>query len=774
LRDREPDNPFLEQRRSGAEAGAPMLDPGSGDELHIGDLLAKVRSRWKLIAAMVVVSVTAAAVLYAITPKQYRATTRVQIDRRNLAPIGGRQNPWLESLWNMEFYPTQYKLLESRGLAEKVILDLGLAEDSRFNPSGRNLARSSEDLSPDQADLDVLGRMAGRLLGGLTVSPVRNTQLVDIVYRASSPEFAARVANGFADAFINWGIDTRIDTVGRASTFLAAEIDSLKREIQNKEARIRALSRDTDILSLDQDTNVALQRFQTYNQDFMQAKQQRIESEIRYQELVDTPAKDVAEAHAGDTVEKLVEEQRRLEQEYETKLQTYKPEWPGLVELRTEIEQGRRNIERVVAEAADRARQTAYNEYQAAVRKERALKDELDAQKTELLDQSSTAVELSNLRVELASSRELLEKLIDQQSETEVAARLQDARESNVRVIDKALVPRSPFRPSLRENVGMGLGVGLALGIGLVFLLEFMDRTLKSPEEVERRLGLPSLAVIPDVGDAESTYGRRQGYGYGYGAVRKKRQPGIIRRVAGPGGDSEDLESIELVPHERPRLSVSEAYRALRTALLLSSARELGVVAITSPGSGEGKTATSTNLAVVMAQLGRRVLLIDGDLRKPRIHEVFGVSNRTGLVSILAGGEDPASVLTASSVKNLSLITSGPSPPNPSELLSSNRMRELLERARSRFDFVIIDTPPVLAVTDATVIGSQTDGVVLCLRAGKVLREDAKTCRDRLLMADVKLLGTVLNRHRERSAGRSYHYYYAAYGAPESQSDSAA
>jgi capsular exopolysaccharide synthesis family protein len=284
---------------------------------------------------------------------------------------------------------------------------------------------------------------------------------------------------------------------------------------------------------------------------------------------------------------------------------------------------------------------------------------------------------------------------------------------------------------------------------------------------------VPNLAVIPDVSGSKALSGKGYGYGYGYGAVRKSKKPGIIRKVADGGG--QELDSIEMVPHEHPRLSVSEAYRALRTALLLSSAEELKAVAITSAGSGEGKTATSTNLAIVMAQLGRRILLIDGDLRKPRLHEVFRVSNRAGLVNVLAGGEDPSTSIAPSGISGLHVLPSGPIPPNPSELLASERMAELLKRARSRFDFVLIDTPPVLAVTDATVIGAITDGVILCLRAGKVLREDAKACRDRLALADVKVLGSVLNRYSERTGSRrSYHHYYAAYVAEDAEPGSAA
>lgn len=766
-------NPFDASRPAAPEDSAkasPAL-PGGESELHLSDYLEKLQRHWKLVALLVIVCLAGAGIRYFLTPKQYQAKARIQIERRTLSPVGSTDNPWLENWWNMEFYPTQYKLLESRGLAERVVMDLGLAEDRGFHRDGDALVPASEDLSsPEAADAAVLGRLAERLRGGLSVQPVSSTQLVDIVYRSSDPEFAAEAANGYAEAFIDWGISTRTHTAGRAASFLASQIEALKEEIQNKEGKLRAFSRETDLVLLEAGSNVALQRLQALNEDFMEAKGERIEKEARYRELLETPGREVAEEQSGGAIAELRRQHAALEREYETKLQTYKPEWPAMVELRAKIRQSRENLDRAIGDSVDSARESAYAAYQTALRRESSLKAELDAAKTELLDQSSAAVELTNLQVEIATSRDLLDKLLRQQSETEVAARLQTTRESNVRIVDRALMPGGPFRPSLRENLAMGLGLGLMLGLGAVVLIEYMDRTIKTPEEVERRLALPNLAVIPDV-SAAGRSGRSGGYGYGYGygyGARKRR--GGLRSVMDRKEGTSAPDHIELVPHDRPRLSVSEAYRGLRTALLLSSADELRVVAITSAGSGEGKTATSTNLAVVMAQLGRRVLLIDGDLRKPRLHEVFGVSNRTGLVNILAGGEDPNRVTVApAEVPNLHLVPSGPAPPNPSELLASDRMRDLLRRARSQFDFVILDTPPVLAVTDATVIGSHSDGVVLCLRAGKVLREDARTCRDRLLMNDVKILGTVLNRHKETTgAGRKY-YYYEAYAAEAEQ-----
>jgi capsular exopolysaccharide synthesis family protein len=399
--------------------------------------------------------------------------------------------------------------------------------------------------------------------------------------------------------------------------------------------------------------------------------------------------------------------------------------------------------------------------------------------KSEALDESSASVEYHNLSLEVETRRNLLDEVLKAHSETEVTARLQGTKESNVRVVDRALTPGGPSSPNLKQDLSSGMLFGLVFGVGLVLLLEYLDRTVKTADQVERLLGLPTLAVIPDINDTGSGYGGYRGYGgYGYGigstvakaAAKAKGSRRWLERKKG-----EMASRIELVPHEGPRLAVSEAYRSLRTALLLSSARELKVVAVTSAVASEGKSATASNLAVVMAQLGRRVLIIDADLRKPRLHEVFQVSNRTGLVSYLTGGADFESIVARTAVPQLYVTTSGPIPPNPSELLASDRMSELVNAARGRFDFVVIDTPPLLPVTDATLVGDLVDGVTICLRAGKVTREEARSCLDRLKMAGVKVLGVVLNRHLLNQggyAGRRYQTYetYGADTAPKAGS----
>ena len=754
-----------------------LSSPEPESDFNIAEYFGMVRRHWKLVAAACILALAAAAIHYAITPKEYLATTRISIERRSLTSISSSgQNPWFENYWNLEYYPTQYELLKSRGLAERVVRNLDLASDPAFNPGAAGGGAPSAE-----ADEATLGGLAERLRGGLSVGPVRGTQLVDLSYRSSSPEFAARAANAFVEAYIDLGVETRYATAGKASSFLTTQVDSLKQEIEDKESQLQAFSRRTDIIALEPESNVILQRLESLNNNYVEAKKRRIEKNAKYNEVRSSPPETVADSLSGGLVSELRADQLRLEREYETKLKKLKPDHPDMIELKAQIDKGQQHIESIVREKVETAKKSALAEYQTAQREEQELSSELQMGQGAVIDQNSAAFEYTNLKLEIQTRRELLDQLLRQQSETEVAVRLQDTRESNVQIVDKALMPGGPFRPSLRQDLSYGLLLGLLFGVGCAFLIEFLDRTVKTPEEVERRLGLAPLAVIQDIADSGKTYGdSRYGYGYGYGAspsAPAAATDGTKVRPArtAPAGWLEKKKGvpnpqaqIELVPHERPRTLISEAYRSLRTALLLSSARELKLVAVTSAVAGEGKTATASNLAVVLAQLGRPVLSVDCDLRKPRLHQVFRVSNRVGLVNHLTATADPESVFLPTEVPNLWVTPSGPIPPNPSELLASDRMREWLKTVRSRFEYVIIDTPPALAVTDSTIIGVLVDGVVLTLRSGKVTREEARLCRDRLRLSDVRILGAVLNRYRSVQAGFGKRYRaYEAYVAEE-------
>ncbi|MDY7092277.1 MAG: polysaccharide biosynthesis tyrosine autokinase [Acidobacteriota bacterium] len=771
---------------------APGTDPFGQEPdsaLDVKEYLHKLRRHWRLIALVALVCTVAGVVMYFITPKLYTARAVLQIERRSLTPLLGSENPWLENWFNLEFYPTQERLLQSRGLAERVVRDLDLVNNPSFESPRPEGWEGTEDASA-ALDEAALARIANRIRGGLSVRRIRETQLVELTYTSRSPEMSAKLANGFAEAFIDQGIDSRFENAGKASTFIAEQIETLKREISERELQLQDLSRRTDIVDLDPQANTTIQRLRTLDQDYSNAKNDRIEMEARYRELLALPAESVADSFSGGEVSQQRSNLASLRQDYNSRLNVFKPEWPEMVELKSRIETAEENLRQMVEENAALARETARAAYQAALRKEQTLDRDLNALKSQTVDQKSSRLEIANLEDEVRTRRELLNELLRRQSETDVASRLQNSRASNVRIVDTALVPGGASHPSLRRNVGMGLLAGLLLGIGLALLLEYLDRTLKSSEELERILGLPTLAVIPDISHNERGY-----YGYGnrllpsYGAEgqrsgKSSSKSGKSKSRRSKEGRPEEADAkIELLPYTKPRLAIAEAYRSLRTALLLSSAQQLRAVTITSAEAGEGKTATAANLAVVMAQLGRNVLIVDGDLRKPRQHQLFRTSNRSGLVNHLVGDTEAKDVIFRTEIPHLYICPSGPTPPNPSELLSSKKMTSFLDYALERFDFVVIDTPPTLAVTDSTLLGALTDGVVLCCRAGKLQREEARACRDRLHFAEIRILGAVLNRFRPTAGSSSYarkYRYYESYmdaeadSAKDSRADSAA
>ncbi len=741
-------------------APPPSVSSEGENSFDLHEYLEMVRRHWRLILLMSLLGFGAGLVHFFNTTETYTARTRILIERRDPTPINSQAAFY--QWYNPEFYPTQYEILKSRGLAKQVVELLRLWEDNQFNPSSELTAPAAGEVVTAADDEAFKARLAGRLAGGVTVREVKGTQLVDITYTANKPELAMKVANGYALAFIEYGKEARREFASSASGFLTEEIDRLKTEIEDKEFRLQQYSRDADLVAVDPESNVTLKRLDAVNRDYISARTRRIEAESRYNEALMSPKESVADTLSGGVVSDLRGTLIQKEREYATKLKTFKPDFPTMVELRSDIEETRGELTQVVEEMASQAIETARAEFQTARRSERSLEQELEELKTESFEVSSAAVEFNNLRSEITNRRELLEELLRRQSETDVAGRA--SSQSTIRQVDEATLPGSTSSPKFRKSTGIGFAFGLALGIGLVLLIEYADRSIKNPDDIERHLSLASLAVIPDLADDGRGYNSARYYGYyGYSSTRKRQKR---EKKARRKREKKGEVSVDLVPHYRPRLAVSEAYRSLRTALLLSTADELKVVAVTSATAGEGKTATASNLAAVMAQLGKRVLLIDADVRKPRTHEVFKVSNRTGLVNYLVGRCDMPEVIRDNEVPNLMMCPSGPTPPNPSELLASDRMRYLIDESRKRFDFVVIDTPPTLAVTDSTLVGSMVDGVVLCVRAGRIPRDEARACRDRLQLAGVRILGAVLNCHRPLAGKgyRGYSYHYEAYG----------
>ncbi len=749
----------------------PFMRPQE-DSLDIGKYVLAIRRRWAVLLACCLLALIFAAVRYALTEKVFKATATIQIERKRLSLLALGQAGWLEDWWNLEYYPTQYRLLRSRGMAERVVLNLRLHEDPSFNsraaqmPGAQPLGDSSSELA----------QLAARVMGGLTVNPIIETQLVELSYQSTSPELAARIANGYADVFIEWGIENRTYTVGQASSFLSAQIETLRQEIEERQKQLNSFTSKSGF-TLDPAGEALVQRRQTLEQQYNAVVAERISKEAAYSELRST-ASTGGSGGSDARADELRSQTIALESEYQKKLAVYTPEWPEMKTLQAEIAEKKEQLRRMGAATRQEAAEQARTEYQKAKREEDSLEAELRRLAADARLQNGSVLEYANQTTYIDTRKQLLGELVKRQSETEVASRVQTSQESNVRVVDRAIVPGRAFKPSLQSDLTKSLIAGLLLGIGAIFLLEYLDRTVKDPEELEALLGLPTLAVIPDIDEKARSGGMRvrygknysyqYGYGYGYGGSRDNERQEGGKDDAREGVKAPERQ-IELLPHHSPRLAVSEAYRSLRTALLLSTAGELQVVALTSAEPGEGKTATTTNLGVVLAQLGRRVLLVDADLRRPRMHKVFRISNRTGLVTFLTTHVGDETLFIETGVPNLWVCPSGPIPPNPSELLASDRMLEFLKMVRSRFDYVLIDTPPTLPVADAVILGTLADGVIVCARAGVITREDAKFCRDRLAYADLRVIGSVLNRYR--TAPGRYNKKYRYYGVYEEKSE---
>jgi capsular exopolysaccharide synthesis family protein len=719
-----------------ADLTAPEAAPA---ELHLSEYWAIIKKRVRLIALCVFVALAIGILAGVLTKPLYEGTVvlNVEQNRVRVLDVGG-----VDEVTSM-YIATQSELMRSRDVAQKVVRKLKLLENREFNPSRMGLIQGTREkpgISPQMAATVLAAKISSKV----TVVPVRGTSILSLTYLGPSPQLAADVANAVAEAYIEWSAEAKFDVVGIASEFVTNQIEQLKKELDAKQQQLLAYGREKDIISAEPGTNASLQNLETLNRDYASAVADQIAKEARYHEMRTARPETIADTLSNGLVTSQRGELARLERDYADKLNLFKPEWPAMQQLKTQIDTSREHLDAVIQETVTKARDSARSDYDTAVRRVASLKSVLVPQRSEVQASVSNAVEYNNLRLEVAAKRTQLDDLLKQQSQTEITSRLRGEHVSNARVVDRALPNGTPSKPSYKMNILLALFGGGSIGIGLALFLSYMDRSLRSVEDIARSLQLPALGVIPALSSVS-------GRSYGYAAK--------LRRKVGSGADAEPA-AIELLPHSQPRSRVAEAYRALRTALLLSRAGGVKSLVVTSCVSGEGKSTTAANLAVVLGQLGKRVLLVDADLHRPRQHEIFGVSNRAGLVSILAEGLESARVIVKTEIPDVFLVPSGPACPNPSALLISEAMSKFLELARLNFDYVILDAPPVAPVADALLIGTQTDGAVICVQGGKTSREQVTRVRDRLLWSNVRILGVLISNLPGDAAGYGSGYAY--------------
>jgi len=722
----------------------PGLEP-SGTEAHLSDYWVVVVKHRRLIVVCVLVALVAGALVTYLSERLFQGTVVVDVVRRTSSSLSLGLAGSVPVDGALEFLPSQVELLGSRDVAERVVKRLNLLSNPEFRAAYPYLKGPPLVSSPGKPARPPSAReitsAALAVQSDADANVVKATSLVRVTFQAPTPKLAADVANGIADAYIEWNIESRFRQIAQSAQFLATQIEEAKRDIEEKEKAMLVYARQKDII-LAPPKATSTEDSGMFNRDYALAVADRVDKETRYQELQNSPAEAVAEKEAGGLLAQLRSDQSKLERDYADKLNLYKPEWPAMLQLKSQVEEGRQRLNAAIRDTSSRVREAAHRDYLLALRRETSMQTVMRSKQSEAINQAASSSEYNNLRVEIDTKRALLDTLLRQQGEAEVLSRLREEQATNIRIVDRALAPHRPFKPSIGRNMAIATVLGLGLGLGLAFLLTYLDRTLQTPEEIERYVQLPPLGSVPLVGHAAK--------------ARWWKRRGAAEATSGP------QTAVELLPHEQPRSAIAEAYRAFRTSLLFSRAGGVGIVAVTSVLPREGKSATAANLAIVLAQLGRRVLLIDADLHRSGVHKLFGVSKELGLVSILAEGVEPSRVIVKTKVPGVFVVPAGPETPNPSALLSSENMRRFLELAASNFDHVVIDTPPVLATSDVLVFGQHTDGVVLCVRAGVTPRDQVREVRDKLLRGGVPILGVLLNGRRLDPS--YYEYRYLNYG----------
>ena len=709
-----------------------------------------VRRRWVVFTAVVVLATTVTIGSF-LVPPTYRAVCTLQIERDqpNVLQFQQVQPVGYDYLSYTDFYQTQYRLLSSRNVARKAMQSLDLRNDPVVS---RSVARSGrkglvrtlvsfirksplEDLpqDPDKPYIQFI-------LRGLDITPLKNTHLVEISFVSVDPELASRVANAVANSYIEFSQSARYDTTAQASEFIATQTVELKKQISDLEAKLNEYGKEKQIIGLDDKENITNQKLAQLNQDVLNAQVETSRKEARYRELANTAPESIPEVTQSNLIQQLRQKTAELERQHSQKSKQFKADWPDMLRLKAEWDSARKTMAEESRKIYDNTLQTAQMEFNQAAAHERTVRAALDGQKTEAIRQKQYAVEYANLKATVDSKREILNKLVQRETETGSLSRLKGTS-GNIWVVDSAEIPDRIFRPNKRMNVLLSLLVGLGLGIGMAFFLEHLDNSIKSTADIEKFVQLPTLGTIPMV-VSESVPGVAA-------ATRRLR-----REPVSP--------AVDLATLRDPSSRTSEAYKTLRTSLLLSTAdAPPRVIVITSSEPQEGKTVTTLNTAITLTQSGRKVLLIDGDMRRPRIHKALGAANAGGLSNYLSGNADLDDIVQDTEIPNLFLVSSGPIPPNPSELLASEHFDFLMETLKksSRFDHVLIDSPPLLSVADPVIMASKAGAVILVVQCGRTARPAVIRGRQKLTQAKANILGVVLN-DVDVHSGDYYSYRY--------------
>ena len=739
--------------KNGTENQLADYELAEGQEINLRDYWDRVWRRRKTVLAVTLGVFVLGAFWTFIQKPLYTAKTQLLIEKEpNILSFD--QVLQIEAMRD-DFYQTQYKLLSGRGLADTVIERLKLYENPEFVGTQRT---GKKPLDP--TDHVFREKLIDNFSKRLTVRPVRLTRLVDVAFDARSPQLAADIVNDLSAAFIDLNINMKYAATEAATTFLSEQIKSLQTEIQEKDKQLQGLESQANIIALSDHETTVIDALGQINKALTDAQIERAQKEATWNGLRNVSPDYVPAAIDNLLIQKLREEYVRLKREYEKMEGRFEANYPELQRTKIELDSARNSLETEIQNLV----KGAYSEYQTALKREKSLEAEFDAQKNAAVEMNSSAVLYNGLKVEIQNKKTVLDSLLRRESETGVEARLKGLRTSNIRVVDRARVPVKPSSPNKRRNLILALILGLGGGVALAFLFDVLDNSVKTSEDVERYGGLPTLGVVPKF----SLEGTSKAYSY----TRKLKAPAEPKQIEAATGSAAPAApfvatvekaagspgSIELVPHYFPNSRLAESYRSIRTALLLSSAdNPVKTIAVTSPMPGEGKSVSVANLAVTLAQSGKTVLIVDADLRRPRQHRMFKVKNTFGLTTYLTDSVEIKDVVKSTEIPNLFLINAGPIPPNPAELLGSDKMGRFIRMMSDESDYVLFDLPPMIEISDALVLGAKVDGVVLVIWGDRTSREALRKAREKLDLLKVRTLGVIINNVSVPQYG--YHYY---------------
>jgi succinoglycan biosynthesis transport protein ExoP len=732
---RQPEFAMSQSRIGGTSLSLDMQDDRREDDEI--DLLAYwrilVKRRWLVLSILAAVVALALFVTLMTTPI-YRATAVLQVEKEGSQVIQAQGiQPNESGGWDPNFLQTQYELLKSRSLAERVANELNLddATVSRLNEPGwldrmlallrpqskRDARRHSAGTTADVATQ--LRDAASVVSAGLSVEPVRNSQLVRLNYDSPSPGFSARVANAVAEGFIASGLERRFGASSYAKTYLEDQLKLTRAKLEQSERQLVGFAQKENIISTGEGgQSLAAQNLTQLNAALAAAQDQRIRAQARWQQA--SSGAMPADMISNSNIRPLQQQKSQLQGTYQQKLQTFKPDYPDMLQLKGQIDE----LQRQISQESGGVRASVKAEYDAAATQERILMGQISSLRNQALDVDGRSIQYNILKREVDTNRQLYDGLLQRFKEVGVAG---DVRSNNISIIDRAEVPRGRYKPNLTLNLAIGILLGSMLGVLAAFLLEFLDDTIKTPEDVEQKLKLAVIGIIPKLGPKE-----------------------LLASVAGD-----------------PRSSFSEAYRSVRTTLQFATDHGIPKsLLVTSPSSGEGKSTTALALARNFAQLGKRVLLIEADLRNPSLHRTLGLQGQgIGLSNLLAGGSTLAEATRETDEPGLKVILAGPLPPNPAELLSGSKLISALTVAAEHYDQIIVDGPPILGLADAPILSNAMDGTLLIVCSSYTKINAAQGALKRLLSARAHVVGAVLSKYDARSVGYGYEYEsYYAYG----------